>query len=149
MKLEFSRHIFNNTHIPNFMKIRPVGAELCHTGGQTDMTKLTVTFTQFWEGALRNQTISTTNSWNGDLPVRLLWANTPALLTRMSTPPRLFLTHLKVVLISHSLETSHLTAYSLPLADRRDSDSSCDTVNMACISKNIDVFYYSASCRLA
>ena len=29
------------------MKIRPVGAELCHTVGQTDMTKLTVTFRNF------------------------------------------------------------------------------------------------------
>ena len=28
MKLEFSRHIFENTHISNFMKIRLVGAEL-------------------------------------------------------------------------------------------------------------------------
>ena len=28
----------------NFMKIRPVGAELFHVGGQTDMTKLIVAF---------------------------------------------------------------------------------------------------------
>jgi len=40
MKLEFSRQIFEkNTQIRNFMKIRPVGAELFHadrqTGGQT------------------------------------------------------------------------------------------------------------------
>jgi hypothetical protein len=29
------------------MKIRPVGAELLHADGQTDMTKLTVTFRNF------------------------------------------------------------------------------------------------------
>jgi hypothetical protein len=32
------------------MKIRPVGAELCHEDGQTDMTKLTVA-SQFRERA--------------------------------------------------------------------------------------------------
>ena len=30
--------------IPNFIKIRPVGAELFHVARQTDMTKLTVAF---------------------------------------------------------------------------------------------------------
>jgi hypothetical protein len=39
-KLEFSRHIFKNTQISNFMKICPVGAELLHADGRTDMTKL-------------------------------------------------------------------------------------------------------------
>jgi len=29
------------------MKIRPVGAELFHVGGRTDMTKLTVAFRNF------------------------------------------------------------------------------------------------------
>ena len=29
-----------NTHIPNFMKIRQVGAEMFHAKEQTDMTKL-------------------------------------------------------------------------------------------------------------
>jgi len=33
-----------NTKISNFMKIRPVGAELFHADGQTDMTKLIVAF---------------------------------------------------------------------------------------------------------
>jgi len=32
MKLEFSK----NPHISNFMKIRPVGAELFHADGRTD-----------------------------------------------------------------------------------------------------------------
>ena len=27
-----------NTQMPNFMKIRPVGAELLHADGQTDLT---------------------------------------------------------------------------------------------------------------
>jgi len=39
MQLEFSRRIFEkNTHMSNFIEIRPVGAELFHS---TDMTKLT------------------------------------------------------------------------------------------------------------
>jgi len=33
----------NNTHVPNLMKFRPVGTEL-YADGQTDMTKLRVTF---------------------------------------------------------------------------------------------------------
>jgi hypothetical protein len=37
MKIEFSRQIFEkNSQIWNFMKIRPVGAELLHAEGQTD-----------------------------------------------------------------------------------------------------------------
>ena len=31
----------------NYMKIRPVGAELFHTDGRTDMTKLIVAFRNF------------------------------------------------------------------------------------------------------
>jgi hypothetical protein len=40
--LNFLDIFFKNTQISNFMKIRPVGAELFHADGQTDMTKLTV-----------------------------------------------------------------------------------------------------------
>ena len=47
MKLEFSRQIFKNTQILNLIKIRPMGAELFHADGQTDMTKLTVAFRNF------------------------------------------------------------------------------------------------------
>jgi hypothetical protein len=36
MKLEFSRHILKNPQISNFMKIRPVGAELYHADGWRD-----------------------------------------------------------------------------------------------------------------
>ena len=51
--LEFSWQIFfsKNTQIPNFVIIRPVGAEMPHvdgwTDGQTDMTKLIVTLRNF------------------------------------------------------------------------------------------------------
>jgi hypothetical protein len=44
MKLEFSRQIFKNTQISNFMKVPPVGAELFHADRQTDMMKLLVAF---------------------------------------------------------------------------------------------------------
>jgi hypothetical protein len=55
LKLEFSRQIFKYTQISNFMKIRPVGAELFHadgrtnrgTEGQTDLTNLMVSFRNF------------------------------------------------------------------------------------------------------
>jgi len=44
----FSRHIFLRvTQISNFMKIRPVGAELFHVDGRTDTTKLIVAFGNF------------------------------------------------------------------------------------------------------
>jgi len=36
-----------NTETRKFMKIRPVGAELLHADGQTDITKLTVDFGNF------------------------------------------------------------------------------------------------------
>jgi len=38
MKLELSRQIFKYAQISNFMKIRPVGAEMFHAGGRTDRT---------------------------------------------------------------------------------------------------------------
>jgi hypothetical protein len=34
-------------HIPNFMKIRQVGAELSHANGRTDMTRLIIAFLSF------------------------------------------------------------------------------------------------------
>ena len=36
MKLEFLDRLSKNTQMPNFMKIRPVGAQLCHADGRTD-----------------------------------------------------------------------------------------------------------------
>jgi hypothetical protein len=47
----FQDRFSTNSQISNFMKIRPVGAELFHADGRTDsqtnMTKLTVTFRNF------------------------------------------------------------------------------------------------------
>ena len=49
MKLEFSGRIFEKKvfRCKTFMKILPVGAELYHTDGQTDMTKLIVALRTF------------------------------------------------------------------------------------------------------
>jgi hypothetical protein len=47
MKLEYSLKNFENPQISNFMKIRPVGVELFHADGWTDMTKLIVAFSNF------------------------------------------------------------------------------------------------------
>ena len=47
MKLKFSQQFSKNLQISNFMKIRPVGAELFHADGRTDMTKLIAPFRNF------------------------------------------------------------------------------------------------------
>ena len=51
IKLIFSRQNLEKTQITDFIKVRPVGAELFHedgqTDGQTDMTNLTVAFRSF------------------------------------------------------------------------------------------------------
>jgi hypothetical protein len=44
LKLRVRRQIFEKGSISNFIKIHPVGAELFHADGQTDMTKLTDAF---------------------------------------------------------------------------------------------------------
>jgi len=43
----FLDRFFKNNEMWNFMKVRPVGAELFHSGGRTDMTKLIVVFRNF------------------------------------------------------------------------------------------------------
>jgi hypothetical protein len=51
MKLEFSRQIFEK-YVSNFMKIRPVGAEMFHADGRTDRHDETNSrFSQFCERA--------------------------------------------------------------------------------------------------
>ena len=47
LKLNFRNRFSKNTQVSNFIKIRPVGADLFHTDGQTDMTKLPVAFRNF------------------------------------------------------------------------------------------------------
>ena len=47
MKLEFSQQIFEKHS--NFMKIHPDGDKLFHADGQTDVTKLIVSFVQLCE----------------------------------------------------------------------------------------------------
>jgi hypothetical protein len=42
--LNFLNRFSKKVQISSFIKIRPVGAELLHADGQTDMTKLTVAF---------------------------------------------------------------------------------------------------------
>jgi hypothetical protein len=54
MKLKLSREIFDkkNPHILNFIKIRPVGAELLHADRQTDRCdEANSRFSQFCECA--------------------------------------------------------------------------------------------------
>jgi len=46
MKLDISREIFEKTQISNFVKIRPVGAELFRADRRTDM-KLIFAFRSF------------------------------------------------------------------------------------------------------
>jgi hypothetical protein len=53
--LKFLDRFSNNVQISNFIKIRPVGAELFHADRRTDMPKLTVAFLNF-ANAPKNQT---------------------------------------------------------------------------------------------
>jgi hypothetical protein len=49
MNLDFCRQILEKFQISNFMKIRPVGAELFQADRRTDVTKLIVAFDTFAE----------------------------------------------------------------------------------------------------
>ena len=55
MKPDFSRQIFVNYSILNFMRnpppTSPVGAELFHAGGAADGREANIRFSQFCEGA--------------------------------------------------------------------------------------------------
>ena len=47
MKLALLDRFSKNIQISNFIKIRPVGAQLYHTDERTDMTKLKAAFRNF------------------------------------------------------------------------------------------------------
>jgi hypothetical protein len=57
MKLDFLDRFSKNTQVSNFIKILPLGAELFHADGrtnvQTDMTKLIVAFCNFADALIR------------------------------------------------------------------------------------------------
>ena len=61
MELVFCRQISKNTRIPNFVKIRPEGAEFFHADRrrrrQTDVTKLIVIFLNFPNKLVKHHTI--------------------------------------------------------------------------------------------
>jgi hypothetical protein len=59
MNLELRDRFSKNTQISNFMKMRPVGAELFHADGRTDMTKLTAAFRNFADSP-KNRVINIT-----------------------------------------------------------------------------------------
>ena len=56
MRIEFSRYFLKKIlRTSSFMKIGPVGAELLHADGRTDMTKLIVAFRSFAKGHEKEQ----------------------------------------------------------------------------------------------
>ena len=53
----FSTDFFKKSQISNFIKIRPVRAELLYADGRTDMTKLIVAF-RYFAKARKNQSVN-------------------------------------------------------------------------------------------
>ena len=51
MKLDFIDSFSKNIQISNFVKIRPLAAELFNADGRTDLTKLIVAFRNFAKSA--------------------------------------------------------------------------------------------------
>ena len=62
----FSTEFQNNPQMPNFMKSRPVGAELFHAYKQTDMTKPKVGFRNFAK-ASNNKEFSRICDWPSEI----------------------------------------------------------------------------------
>jgi hypothetical protein len=73
MKLCLSLQIWEKYSIWKFIKIRPVGAELFHADGRTDITKQTVAFRNFakapkkWEWAMHSRHVAQA-SWYTPYP---------------------------------------------------------------------------------
>jgi hypothetical protein len=57
----FSTDFRKKLQISNFMKIRPVGAELFHADRRTDMMKLIVTFRNFANASEKSKIVSAYN----------------------------------------------------------------------------------------
>ena len=57
IKFELLGKFSKNSQVSNFMKIRLVGAELCHADRHRDMTKLIVAFRNF-ANAPKNQSVN-------------------------------------------------------------------------------------------
>jgi len=56
-KLNFMDRVSKNPQISTTLNIRPMGAELFHADGQTDMTKLVVAFRNFANAPRKRKTI--------------------------------------------------------------------------------------------
>ena len=71
MTFRYSPQVFEKAQTSNFIKIRPVGAELFHadrqTNGRTDMTNLTVSFRSFVEVLKNERTERTYSSYFCDM----------------------------------------------------------------------------------
>jgi len=83
----FSADFRNSLLIPNFMKIRPAGAELFHADRWTDITMLTVAFQSFaktsknrYRGA--DKSLARPGRKQANVSVRMAWISFGALLCR-------------------------------------------------------------------
>jgi hypothetical protein len=63
MKINVLRIFSKNTEVSNFIKILPVGAELLHSEGRTDTTKLMVAFRNFAKAPKNNLTTTVTSEF--------------------------------------------------------------------------------------
>ena len=70
--MNFSTDFRKISKTSNFKKIRPVGAELFHADGQTDMTKLTVAFRNLRMGP-KNVRIQSSNLHRSIWPLKAKW----------------------------------------------------------------------------
>ena len=87
---EFSRQIFENSKTPNFINIRPFGAELLQSDGQRDIAQLTVSFRNFENppknGSKRNKLSEWEGDWTGSGTCLIAGCNTSVAETPSSAP---------------------------------------------------------------